>query len=271
MSRDFKINKKGEIIYFTVQSFDEQNGIVHGFSTRHGGASVSPYASLNLGFHTGDSPEAVRENLQRFCHALGIDPQCLVIGQQVHEDKIKVVTSRDAGDGSAKFAISATDALITQDIDVALLAFFADCVPILIYDPVKRAIGVVHAGWRGTVLQIGAKTVKAMEREFGTNPADCLIGIGPSIGACCYEVDSTVIDIVKQTFPYWQDLLEEKDSKHANLDLWAANRQSLIDAGVEAEHISVSGMCTKCNQELLFSFRGEGGVTGRLAALIKLK
>jgi len=272
MSQGFKINKKGEIIYFTVQGFDEHGGVVHGFSTRHGGVSSSPFASLNLGFHTGDDPEAVKKNRLRFCSALGIEAREMVTAEQVHGDHVQVVRVDDSGAGALtpKGSLSATDAMITQD-KAPLMAFFADCVTILIYDPVAKAAGIAHSGWNGTVLQVGAKTIKAMVKEFGTRAADCLIGIGPSIGPCCYEVDERVIEKVKQVFPYWQDLVEEKRPGHWNLDLWAANRQSLIEAGVSAENISVSDMCTKCNQDLLFSYRGESGTTGRLAAVIRLE
>ncbi|HWJ02720.1 MAG TPA: peptidoglycan editing factor PgeF [Verrucomicrobiae bacterium] len=272
MSQGFKINKKGEVIYFSVHSFDERGGTIHGFSTRHGGVSSEPYADLNLGFHTGDVPEAVRENRLRFCNALGIDPVELVTAQQVHGDRVCLVTSelRGAGALDIEGAIPSTDAMITREKNLALMAFFADCVPILIYDPVGKAIGVAHAGWNGTIYQIGSKTIQAMAREFGTKPRNCLIAIGPSIGPCCYEVDALVIERVKQVFPYWQDLAEDKGNGHWNLDLWAANKQSLIKAGVPEDNISLSGMCTKCNGDMLFSYRGEKGITGRLAAVIKL-
>ncbi len=272
MSHGIKVNKKNNIIYYTVQSFEEHGGVIHGFSTRHGGVSQPPFASLNLGFHTGDQPEAVKENRIRFCAALGIQPDELVTADQIHSDQVAVVTAADAGAGalSVNGALPATDAMITKD-RVPLIAFYADCVPILIYDYVSKAVGVVHSGWNGTVLQIGAKTIQAMAREFGSDPANCLIGIGPSIGPCCYEVDELVFAKVKAVFPYWQDLIEDKGNGHGNLDLWEANRQSLIEVGVPAENITVSGVCTKCNSELLFSYRKEQGTTGRLAAVIMLK
>jgi polyphenol oxidase len=272
MSHGIKVTKKKDIIYYTVQSFEEQGGVIHGFSARHGGVSLPPFASLNLGFHTGDNPEAVKENRTKFCNALGIDPAKLVTAEQVHSDKVAVVTAKDAGSGalSPSGALVSTDAMVTRE-QVPLMAFYADCVPILIYDPVVKAVGVVHSGWSGTVLQIAAKTIRTMAQEFGTDPANCFIGIGPSIGPCCYEVDDKVIDRVKDVFSYWQDLLEDKGNGHWNLDLWEINRQSLIEAGVPAENITVSGVCTKCNSELLFSYRGEHGTTGRLAAVIMIK
>ena len=195
----------------------------------------------------------------------------VVTAAQVHGDHVQVATLDQAGSGAttAIGAIPFTDALITRD-KIALMAFFADCVPILIYDPDHRAVGIVHSGWQGTVLEVGRKTIESMVKEFGSDPANCLIGIGPSIGPCCYEVDDRVISKVKAAFPYWQDLVEDKGEGHWNLDLWAANRQSLIEAGVPAENIEVSGMCTRCNQDMLFSFRGENGRTGRMGAIIRL-
>ncbi len=271
MSQGFKINKQGDLIYFTVQNFTERGGVVHAFSSRHGGVSSPPFASLNLGFHTGDEPGAVKENRKRFCTALGIDAAEPVTAEQVHADRVQVVTASQAGAGALDLtgSLPAADAMITRD-KVALMAFFADCVPLLIYDPRRKAVGVAHSGWQGTVLEVGRRTVEAMVREFGSNPADCLVGIGPSIGPCCYEVDEPVVEKVKASFPYWQDLVEEKAPGRWNLDLWAANRQSLIEAGVLAENISVSGMCTRCNQDMLFSYRGDKGVSGRLAAIIRL-
>lgn len=272
MSQGFKVNKRGGIIYFTVQSFSEQGGVVHAFSTRHGGVSSPPFASLNLGFHFGDDPASVQENRRRFCKAVGLEPAETVTAEQVHGDHVQVVTLNQAGAGALTLSgsIPATDAMITRD-KIALMAFFADCVPILIYDPGRRAVGIAHSGWKGTLLEVGRKTIEAMVKEFGSNPADCLIAIGPSIGPCCYEVDDRVIAEVKAAFPYWQDLVEDKGSGRWNLDLWAANRQSLIEAGVAAEKIAVSGMCTCCNQDMLYSYRGEKGSTGRLAAVIRLE
>ncbi len=265
MPGGFKINTKGEIIYFTVQSFDAANGVTHGFSTRQGGLSDPPYASLNLGTHTGDELERVQQNRQRLCNALGLDPAALVTAEQVHGDHVQVVGAADAGK-----LFPATDAMITRE-RMALMTLHADCVPVLIYDPRTPAVGVAHAGWRGTVLKIAPKTIAAMGTVFGTQPADCLVGIGPSIGPCSYEVDAKVMAEFQAAFAYWQDLAEEKDAAHWYLDLWEANRQSIIGAGVPEENITLSGMCTQCNQDMLFSYRGEHGITGRLAAVIKLK
>ena len=272
MSQGFKINNRSGATFFTVQQFDEQGGLKHGFSTRQGGVSKPPFASLNLGFHTGDDPALVGENRVRFCNAVGIDPLSLVTAEQVHGERICVVTDSERGAGALDVTggLPATDAMITKETNVALMAFFADCVPVLLYDPVGRGIGIAHSGWQGTMYQIGAKTLQAMATQFGSRAEDCLVAIGPSIGPCCYEVDEKVIDQVKRVFPFWQDLVEEKENGHWNLDLWEANRQSLIKAGVPVENITVSGMCTKCNQEMLFSYRGELGNTGRLAAVIKL-
>lgn len=272
MSQSFKVNKKGDIIYLTVPSFEEHDGVIHAFSTRHGGVSCPPYSSLNLAFHTGDDPQAVVKNRQHLCSELGIDLADVVTAEQVHGDHVQVITAKDAGAGAfvQETRIKGTDALITKE-KVALMAFYADCVPILIYDYVTKAVGLAHSGWRGTLMQIGAKTIKAMVAEFGTRPENCLIGIGPSIGPCCYEIDDNVLQKVQQTFVYWQDLVEEKENGHWDLDLWAANRQSLIGVGVPAENIAVSGMCTMCNHDMLFSYRGENGITGRLAAIIMLK
>ena len=164
------------------------------------------------------------------------------------------------------------DALITNEKNLPLLLFFADCTPILIFDPVHQAIGVAHGGWKGTVQKIAAKTIEAMEAEFGTNPADCLVGIGPAIGACCYEVGENVRVAVTATFPQQQDtLLSSVSTDKWKLDLWQANRCQLEDAGVLPDKIDMANSCTQCNADVFFSYRADAGHTGRIGALLCLK
>ncbi|VBB06199.1 multi-copper polyphenol oxidoreductase laccase [Lucifera butyrica] len=249
-----------------------RKGIVHGISTRLGGTSLPPYATLNLGLHVGDDAERVRENRQRFCQALEIEAERVVNAEQVHGDKVFLVTDRETGRGARDYAgaIKGADALITNSPNVPLMLFFADCVPVLIVDPIHRAVGISHAGWKGTVAKIAQKTVLAMQRHFATTAADCLVGIGPSIGPCCYEVDEVVLSKLKENFIAWRDLVEPSGERW-RLDLWQANRLQLEEIGVPSGQIVISEVCTNCNTELFFSHRGEKGCTGRIGAVVMLQ
>jgi len=263
-------HRSNRVWYGTFPHFAEHY-IKHGVSTRLGGASVMPFASLNLGLHTGDDADAVKKNRKLFCDAVGVELDRVVTAEQIHGTKVAVVGEKDAGKGAIKYdeAVVGADALITNIPNLPLLLFFADCVPVLIVDPVHKAIGVSHAGWKGTVGRIAQKTVLAMQENFGTNPADCLVGIAPSIGPCCYEVDQMVVAQLKQNCTKWSELLTTHGSKW-RLDLWLANQMQLEEIGVPTANIVVSKVCTACNTELFFSYRAEKGRTGRIGAIISL-
>ncbi|MBC8014844.1 MAG: peptidoglycan editing factor PgeF [Sporomusaceae bacterium] len=263
-------HSNNSVWYGTFTHFDKLN-IVHGISSRLGGTSKQPFASLNLGLHTGDEDQQVITNRQLFCHGVGVEADNIVTAEQIHLDKVAVVGLEHLGKGSRIYseAIGETDALITNVPGVPLMLFFADCVPVVIVDPVKKVIGIAHAGWKGTVDHIGQKTVLAMQNHFGTDPQHCLVGIAPSIGPCCYEVDDVVINKFKKKFENWEQLITQKGSKW-HLDLWQANRVQLEQIGVQASNIVVSKVCTVCNSELFFSYRAENGCTGRMGAVIVL-
>ncbi|HWR08129.1 peptidoglycan editing factor PgeF [Sporomusa sp.] len=246
-------------------------GIKHGVSTRLGGQSIAPFTSLNLGLHIGDDAEATWHNRQAFCHALGLPAEKAVTAEQVHGDVVQQVTLQDAGRGAQHYheSIKGTDALITNIPGLPLMLFFADCVPVLIFDPIHNAIGISHAGWKGTVAKIGQKTVLAMQQQYNTNPADCLAGIGPSIGPCCYEVDEFVLNKLQAGFNNWEELVTPSGNRW-NLNLWEANRQQLKEIGIIDDNISVSGICTACNTQIFYSHRAEAGCTGRIGAIISL-
>lgn len=259
--------------WFTFPRFTELDFLIHGFSTRIGGVSQPPYAELNLAFHVGDHPENVIENRRRYCHALGLRLEDLAAGEQVHSDKVRVVTGRDRGCGAFAYdtAFAGTDGFVTNEPGVVLSSYYADCVPLFIVDPVRQAVALAHGGWKGTVKRIGAKTIETMHTHFGTKAADCLVGIGPSVGSCCYEVDEQVINPLRAEFPQWEQFVKPKENGRWNLDLWATNRQVFLDAGVPLEQIEVGGLCTACHTELFFSYRAEQGKTGRMASIIAIK
>lgn len=254
----------------TFSHFDRFS-LLHGVSSRLGGISSAPFSSLNLALHTGDNEADVLRNRETYCQTLGIPIDKLVTAEQVHGERIAIVKQQDMGRGARNYAqaLKQTDALITQTPGIPLMLFFADCVPVLIFDPITQSIGIVHAGWKGTVALIAQKTILAMKRTFGTKPADCLVGIAPSIGPCCYEIDSTVLEQVKQNFSVWPLLISPSNDRW-KFNLWEANRRQLVDIGVQSTNIVCSDICTAGNKALFFSYRAENGKTGRIGAFIML-
>lgn len=269
----FAVTSKGHLKFYTFPHFEATGQMAHGFTTRAGGVSNGPYSGLNTAFHVGDTIENVRANRAQACEALGINPEQLVAGKQVHGDRVEVVQQKDMGRGALFYeeALPDTDALITGTPGVPLSSYYADCVPVFFLDPVKKVIALAHAGWKGTVLKIGQKTVEKMAMVFGTDPGDCLAGVGPSIGPCCYEVDRRVIEPFQESFSYWREFADAVSDDKWRLNLWEANRRTLLDAGLKAENIVSACVCTSCRNDLFFSYRAQGGTAGRMASFIMLK
>ncbi|MFZ5944122.1 MAG: peptidoglycan editing factor PgeF [Bacillota bacterium] len=265
--------EKNGVKYYIVPTFAETGLVKHGFSTRIGGRSDTPYDSLNLAFHCGDNFEKVKENRKIFAQAVGIPSENIVAADQIHGDNIYNAGKLDRGKGALEqeTVIKETDALITNEPGVALIAFYADCVPIMLLDPVQKAIAVIHAGWKGTAAKIASKTVEKMKESFNSNPGNILAGICPSIGPCHYEVDQPVIEKIQESHLLWTKILNFTGEGKAQLNLWEANRLQLLEAGLTDANISVAQICTFCNPQLLFSYRYYSGKTGRLAGLIMLK
>ena len=252
----------------------EQTGIVeHCFTTRIGGVSKGIYESLNLSFTRGDEDAAVRENFRRLAGAMKTDVSEFVFTDQTHTTNVRRVTAEDAGKGIVKERdYTDIDGLITNEPGLVLSTFYADCVPLYFVDPVHRAIGMSHSGWKGTVGKMGAATITAMKREFGTEAKDLVCAIGPSICQDCYEVSEDVAEAFKEAFPGHADeiLLDKKNGKY-QLDLWRANEIVLTEAGALKEKIAVTNICTCCNPDLLFSHRASHGKRGNLGAFIYLR
>jgi YfiH family protein len=243
--------------------------IGHFVSTRLGGHSDPPYDSLNLSFNVGDDPDTVLKNRRRLAGALGIPLTTLTTAKQIHDGHVKVVSETLRGRGSTNYqgAINATDAMVTNAENACLMILLADCVPILFCDPSKRVIGAAHAGWRGTLRFVAHNTVKVFREDFGCSPEDIVVGIGPSIGPCCYEVGQDVASQVRNVFGTGQDGIHCKFAKgRAHFDLWTANLEQLIQAGIRKKNIEVAKTCTRHHPELFFSHRHEKGKTGRFGA-----
>lgn len=273
MHAQMKICRESGVEYLIALPFTATGLVRHAFSTRRGGVSHGELSAMNIGWFVGEEAERVRENRRRLCSVIGTDLSQVVAPRQEHTANVAVVSSADCGKGAANAtsSIPATDALLTNNPGVMLMACFADCVPVLFLDPGQRAVGVAHAGWRGTVAGVARKTLDRMMEEYGTKPEDCLVVIGPSIGPCCYVVDEKVINPLREVEPEWPEMVKECGIGQWRLDLWEANRRQLLRGGVRPEHLTVSGICTQDTQDLFYSHRGQEGKAGRFAALIGLK
>ena len=258
--------------------FETLEGVDHGISTRHGGLSRVPYDSLNLGVRTDDNPERVRENQQRFLHAIGTPRGQTIFARLVHGREVSVFQQNDPGNWPVEHVALErssgesdrtflSDGVVSDVPGLRFLLTFADCVPLLFVDRRRGVVGAAHAGWRGTALGVGPAVIRAMQSAFGSQARDLEVAIGPSIGPCCYAVGPEVA-IAFQAAGNSAVLAE--DGGRRTLDLWTSNERQLIGAGVRPESISNHRICTACTTDHFFSHRAEGGITGRFALCIGL-
>lgn len=259
------INKLKALVFDTLTG---QSNLVHFITTREGGFSKPPYDTLNLSFNTEDDPLCVSNNRKRIANTLGIAVGQLIFPRQVHGDTVIRI------DGSYCQRITnnpiEADALITSTPMLGIGILIADCVPLLFYDPVHQAIGVAHAGWRGTVANIALKTITAMKKQFGTHPGDLIAGIGPSIGPQHFEIGDVVAEEFKNAFQNYEDILLYKKNK-TYCNLWHANQKQLIEAGINKQNISIAEICTYKHHDIFYSHRFSGGKTGRMACIAMLR
>lgn len=266
---DLNVNKIGALEYLTSPALSAP-GVVHGFSTRHGGVSQGYLSSLNLGTHRGDVPESVVENYRIFGQAVGFRPEDTVFTRQHHTDLIRKVGAANRGQGLFCEQTEVCDGHITNEKHVALVTFSADCTPILLFDPVNRAIAAVHSGWRGTAQGIAQKAVEAMSREYGCIPANIRAAIGPSIGQCCFETDWDVPEAMLAALGEdARPFIEKRGAKYF-VDNKGLCRLWLLRAGLQSGNIDVSTDCTKCQPDRFWSHRVTGGERGSLAGVIML-
>lgn len=255
-------------------ALEEAGGVVHAFSTRQGGVSRPPFATLNLGQSVGDDPGAVEENRRRFFGAFGVGAGRVVRVWQAHGNGVVRIDAgligRPGFPGCLMEERGKFDALITQLPGLALTVSTADCLPILIHDPVRRAVAAVHAGWRGTAQRIAARALGAMRDAYGTDPADCQVAIGPGIRGCCFEVDGMVTDAMAAAWPDWGRHARANRPGHWLLDLAEVNRAIIETAGVRTDRVEDVGLCTSCRNDLFFSHRADKGRTGRMMNFILL-
>ncbi len=257
------------LLWYEMQQPTSSGNVCLIMTTREGGVSAAPFTGLNLASHVGDDLEHVLTNRSLILNQYGMDIQQTVIGEQVHGDKIAIVTAADAGKGSFSPPISGTDGLITSESNMALMSFYADCVPLYVWDEQKRVIGVAHAGWRGTVLDIAGKMVENFLTGYQSNPENIRVVIGASICEQCFEVDETVITEFQRLFDEreMRQLVCAKTDGKFLFNLKKANHLLFVRSGVPSESIYTMPQCTVCDQEF-YSYRREQGKTGRMAAII---
>lgn len=271
----FETKEKDGVTYLSFRALEETGLVTNGFSTRLGGVSTGYFSSMNFSQSKGDEPACVEENFRRMAHALGTKPERMVLSWQTHTVHIRQVTEEDAGKGIVRERdYKDIDGLITNVPGLTLVTLYADCVPLYLVDPVKKAIGLSHSGWRGTVNRMGQKTIEAMTEAFGTDPADLIVCIGPSICKDCFEVGEEVAEEFARAFDKkWHGELFSPNGKPGKyqLDLWRANEIVFEEAGVKKENIHTTNICTMCNSDYLFSHRKMGDKRGNLGAFLCLK
>ena len=280
-AEDMRLVEKNGVPYFVFENLENTGLVRHGFSTRLGGVSEGCLSSMNLSFTRGDDPEKVRENFRRMGMAIGFETKDLVLSDQTHTTNVRLVTEADRGKGfDRERDYTDVDGLITDTPGLMLVTIYADCVPLYFVDPVHKAVGLSHSGWKGTVHRIGKVTLERMKEAFGTRPEDVQAAIGPSICQDCYEVSEDVAEAFRnllsgeemkkvKTITEEQILKDKRNGKY-QLDLWKANEAVCLSAGIRPEHISVTDICTCCNPGYLFSHRASNGKRGNLGMFVVL-
>lgn len=264
---DFATVKQGSLEFEVCRGFPA--GAIHCFTTRYGGVSEGYLASLNLGLNRGDSRENVLQNYEILGNALGFSVEDLVFTRQTHTDLVERVGRSNRGEGLFRPVLPERDGLITNEPGVALAIFSADCTPVLFFDPVRRVVGGCHAGWRGMAKGIPAKTVAAMEREYGCKPEDIYAAIGPCIGSCCFETSEDVPNAMKDALGQAADAAISQSGEKYRVDLKKLAKIWLERAGVR--QIFTSPDCTACLPDKYWSHRVTHGERGSQAAIIMLK
>ena len=266
-----------QVPYITFPVLSEIPFINHGFSTRLGGVSTGHMTSMNLGYGgpTLDYPANILENFKLITDSMGIDPNTIVRSWQVHKTNIRIVTKEDCGKGLYRERdYNEIDGLITNSPGVTLVTNYADCVPLYLVDPVNKAIGLSHSGWRGTVEKMGKVTVEHMTEAFGSNPEDIICVIGPSICEQCFEIGEEVAVEFNKAFNLMDvsnHIISPNSKGRYQCDLWVANKEVLKEAGIKEDNIHISEACTSCHDDLLFSHRKTNGKRGSLAAFLAIK
>lgn len=280
---DIKLNKQDNnttrikfyhgVPYISYLALEKIPWLCHGFSTRIGGVSKGHFTSMNLGHGRGDSEENIIKNHEIMANVIGFDAKNIVASRQTHTTNIKIVSKEDIGKGIYKERdYDNIDGMITNEKEIVLTTYYADCVPLYVVDIKNKAIGLSHSGWRGTVGRIGKVTLERMAKEYNTNPKDVIVCIGPSICKECYEISEDVaVEFTKEFPEHIDDILQNKGNGKYMLDLWSCNKIIFEECGVLKENIHLPDVCTCCNYQVMFSHRATNGQRGNLAAFLEIK
>jgi YfiH family protein len=265
----FHLNKTHSIEYYESSFLSGCDFLTHAFCTRVGGVSEEDYASLNISFKEGDLESKVLQNWNRLAMAFGIPLENFLTLNQVHGDDIFVI--KPYGDYFPADRALNYDAIVTNRTNLAICIKTADCVPVFIVDRVKKIIAAVHAGWKSTALEITAKVIRLLQEKYDSSPSDIVAAIGPAIGKCCFEVDAATVNYFLKQKDHEAFLFPGERPNKWMVDLAEANRRQIINCGIPEENIDVSDLCTSCGQDLFFSHRGSGGITGRQVNFMMIK
>ncbi|MGI6084899.1 MAG: peptidoglycan editing factor PgeF [Acetivibrionales bacterium] len=246
--------------------------LIHGFTTRFGGVSTGEYASFNLNFNRLDPVTNVRKNYDILSNELGVPLENMVLSHQVHDKNVLIVRKEHKGMGIVRErSYKSIDGLITQETGLMLVTYYADCVPVYFYDPVKKVIALSHSGWRGTFHNIAGETLRTMVESFGCSPGNIYISFGPHIKKCCFEVDRDVSDSFLSAYSWAEKFMAQRKDRKWNIDLEGIIAHNLIIRGINKEKISGCRVCTKCNNDTFFSHRGCKNQTGTGAAFLMIR
>lgn len=274
-AKKLKVNKSGDVVYLTSPLYEGIDFVNHGMSTRIGGVSDGVCASMNFAYNDYDTVENVAKNHRIFCEAVGIDINRIVKNKQVHSTKvIKIDENQSFRDSTTPgFDFEGADGFITNVPNVTLFTFTADCSPVMIVDPVNKAVGLCHSGWRGTVGRIAQNAINMMSESYGSTPEDLLVTVGPSICPECFEVEWDMISEARKGFSEdkYEKIYYQKNDVKYQFNLWNANKEVLLEANVKEENIFLPNLCTKCNPDTLFSHRNMGLKRGTLITFLGIK
>lgn len=253
---NFRIKEDGDLKYLESGLLSGEEGIKHFFSTKIGGVSSEEYKSLNLGIYTNDSKESVEKNFDIICSSLKMNKNIAYLNQE-HGKKVYIVTKENVNALTGKKG----DAIITNEKNIPIGIFTADCLPILLYDKKEKVIGAIHAGWRGVEGKILTETLKVMKKNFNSDPLNIICAVGPCINKCCFEVSEEVAEkfnfIMNKNNSIYVDLLKEIYSE-------------CIKENISEKNIDMSNICTVCEKDTFYSYRGDNGKTGRIGSFIEI-
>ena len=267
-----KVEKIGEVEVVIFDNLSQTDMVKHCFTTRHGGVSQGYYSSMNMGLARGEDKDLVLKNYEILGNAMGFSKENYVTSQQTHTINVRRITAADKGKGVLRDrGYTDVDGLITNEPNIPLVIFGADCVPVFLLDTKNKAIGMAHCGWKGTGERMAERILQEMMDVFGTQPKDVIAAIGPSIGKCCFQVDDPVVELFRENLDFAEEIIFDDPNEVGKyrIDLWETNRRLLADMGVE--NIEIAELCTMCDTNRFYSHRKMREERGVMAGVMELK